>query len=205
MTGEISGRHQLKDENIRQRNPAERAVLGPEERVAVLPERLQRAKGPAESLANQSAGRFRSFGPGDGFFVITDAPAQAANPDGQVGVFRHGIRGDAARGFDGLFAPCAQRAGDNRDAIQKIEGALLHILAGDVFERLPAREPARAIADFDVAGDSANGWIGKMAQQFADGVRLDFGIGVDGDDDFGARLPPARGAAKPLCRDSPDE
>src|SRR5580692_2771757 len=151
----------------------------------MLPERLQSTEGPAESLANQSPGRFRSFSPGNGFLVITDAPAEAANSNGEVRVFRDGIRGDATRGLNGLFSPCAKRAGDDRDAIQKIERALLHILAGDVFERLPAREPTRAIADFDIAGDCANGGIGKMAEKFADGVRLDFGVGVDGDDDFG--------------------
>ena len=70
----------------------------------------------------------------------------------------------------------------------KIERALLHILAGDVFERLPAREPARAVADFHVAGDGAKLRIGKMAHEFADGIGLDFGVGVDGDDDFGVRF-----------------
>ena len=68
--------HQLKHKNIGQRNPAQRAVFGPQQRVAVLPERLQRAEGPAKSLANQRPGSFWSFGPGNSVFVIADAPAQ---------------------------------------------------------------------------------------------------------------------------------
>ena len=130
-------------------------------------------------------GGFRRFGPGDGFFVVADAPAEAANRDGEVGVFGDGVGGDSAGGCDGFFAPGAERAGNHGDAIEQIESALLHILTGDVFERLPAGEPARAVADFYVAGDGAEFRIGEMAHEFADRVGLDFGVGVDGDDDFG--------------------
>ncbi len=108
MTGEISGRHQLKDKNIRQRDPAEGALFRTEERIAVLPKRLQSAERPAESLANQGAGGFRGFGPGDGFFIVADAPAETANPNGEIRVFGDGIRGDAAGRFDCLFSPRAQ-------------------------------------------------------------------------------------------------
>src|SRR6266850_2522845 len=163
-------------------------MLGTQERVAVLPEGLQCAEGPAEPLANQLAGSIRRFGPGDGFLVVADAPAEAANGDGEVGVFGHGVRGNAAGGFDGFLAPRAERSGNDGDAIEEIEGALLHVLAGNVFERLPAGEPAGAIANLNVAGDGANGGIRKVTDQFADGVGFDFGVRVDGDDNFGIRL-----------------
>ena len=71
----------LEDENIWQRDPAERAVFRAEERVAVLPEGLQRAEGPAETLANKLSRRFGSFGPGDRFLVVSDAPAEATQRD----------------------------------------------------------------------------------------------------------------------------
>src|SRR5579871_2422888 len=132
----------LKDKNIGERDPSERAELWTEERVAVLPESLQRAEGPPETLANQLAGGFGSFGPGDSFFVVADAPAEAADRDGEVSVFGDRVRCDAAGGRDRFLAPSAERARHNGDAIQQIEGALLHVLAGDVFERLPACEPA---------------------------------------------------------------
>src|SRR6266436_260078 len=153
----------------------------------MLPEGLQRAKGPAETLADQLAGRFRSFRPGNGFFVVADAPAEAADGDGQIGVFGDGVRRDATRGFDGLLAPSAQRAGYDGNAIQQVEGALLHVLAGDVLQRLPARKPARAVADLDVAGDGANLGIGEMANELADGVRFDFRVRVDGHHNVGVR------------------
>src|SRR5258708_3106360 len=153
----------------------------------MLPERLQSAEGPAEALADELPGCFRRFGPGDGLFIVGDAPTETADGDGQVGVLGNRVRGDAARGIDGLFAPGTERAGHNGDAIQEVEGALLHVLAGDVFERLPAREPARTVADLHVAGDGANLGIGEMANEFADRVRFDFGVGVDGHDNFGVR------------------
>src|SRR4029077_6413585 len=132
--------------------------------VTVFPESLERAEGPAEPLANQSAGRFRCCGPLDGCLVITDAPTEAPNTNGQVRVFRNGVRGEPSRCLNGLFSPRTQSTRDYGDEIQKIEGALFHILAGDVFERLPSRKPPGAVANFDVAGNGANGRVGKMAQ-----------------------------------------
>src|ERR1700674_1522246 len=122
----------------------------------MLPEGLQRAEGPAETLANELPGCLRSFCPRDGLFVISNAPTQAADSDGQIGVFGDGVRSDAASGFNGFFAPRTKRSGHNGNAIQQVKRALLHVLAGDVLKRLPAREPARAVADLYVAGDRAD-------------------------------------------------
>jgi len=56
-------------------DPTERSVFWPEQRVAMLPERIAAcAKGPAETLADELAGGFRSLRPGDGLFVVADAP-----------------------------------------------------------------------------------------------------------------------------------
>ena len=154
----------------------------------MLPEGLQSAESPAETLADELACCFRSFRPGDGFFIVADAPTEAPDRDGQIGVLRDGVRGDAADGFNGFLAPGTERSRHDGDAIQQMKSALLHVLAGDVFERLPAREPARAIADLDVAGDRADGGIREMAHQLADGVGFDFRVSVDGDDNLGVRL-----------------
>jgi len=62
------------------------------------------------------------------------------------------------------FLRQAPRApGTTGDAVQKMEGALLHVLAGDVLERLPAREPAGTVADFHVARDGAKYWDRRNA------------------------------------------
>ena len=85
----------------------------------MLPESLQRAEGPTEALADELAGGFGRFGPGDGFFVVADVPAEAADGDGEVGVFRDGVGSNAAGGCDRFFAPGAERAGNDRNAIQQ--------------------------------------------------------------------------------------
>src|SRR5208283_2668178 len=178
----------LEDENVGQGDPTERAMLQPEQSTAVLPEGLQGAKGPTKTLANQGLWRDGGFGPGDGVFVVSDAPAEAANGDGEIGVFGDRVRSDATGGFDGLAAPGTERARNDRNAIQEIEGALFHVLAGDVFERLPTSEPAGAIADFDVASNGADPRIRKVTEQIGYGVGLDFGVRVNGDDEFSQRM-----------------
>ena len=98
---------------------------------------------------------------------------------------------------DRFGAPRAQRAGDDGNAIQQIEGALFEILAGHVFERLPAREPADAVSDLHVAGDGADPGIDEVPHEFAHRVGLDRGVGVDGDEDaagsFGQGMRKRRG------------
>src|SRR5258708_39518195 len=108
----------------------------------MLPEGLQRAEGPAETLADELPSCFRSFRPGDGLFVVDNAPTEAADSNGQIGVFGHGGRSDAARGFNGFLAPRTERSGHNGNAIQQVKGALLHVLAGDTIESLPAPQSA---------------------------------------------------------------
>ena len=81
-------------------------------------------------------------------------------------------------------APCADGAGHHRNAIQQIECALFEILAGDVFERLPASEPAIAVHHFHVAGDGADSWIGEMADEQRDRFGIHDRVRINRDDDF---------------------
>src|ERR1700730_18577099 len=108
----------MADENVWQRDHAERAVLEPDQRVAVLPTRLQGAEGPAESLADKHAGSFRSFRPRDGFFLVVDVPADAANSDGEVGVFGYGVCRDSSGIFEGFLAPGVEGAGGDAVAVE---------------------------------------------------------------------------------------
>src|SRR5262245_21046485 len=128
----------------------------------MLPERLQGAESPTETLADERAWSFRSLGPGDRAFFVGDAPTEASNGNSQVGIFGDGVCRNPAYRFDGLPAPGTECAGYDRDAIQQIEGALLHVLAGYILKRLPTREPARTVADLHVAGDRADFWVGEM-------------------------------------------
>src|SRR4029077_17928914 len=141
--------------------------------------------GPAEALADERTGGFGSFGPGHGFLVVADAPAKAADRDGEVRILGDSVGGDAAGCFDRFFAPRTERPRNYRNAVQQIESALFHVLAGDVFEGLPAGEPAGTVADFHVTGYGGQTGIGEVAHEFADRIGLDFGVGVDGDEKFG--------------------
>src|SRR5262249_5231366 len=158
------------------------------ERVAMLPERLQRAERPAEALANELAWSFRSFGPGDGLLVIANAPAGTANGDGEIGVFGNGVSSDASDRLDNGLSPSTESTGDDGDAIEKIERSLLHVLAGDVLKSLPASEPAATVADFDVTGDRGNFGIRKVTNELGDRVRFNLRVRIDGDNDFALRF-----------------
>ena len=69
------------------------------------------------------------------------------------------LSGIAAGGLDGRGAPCADGSGNDGDDVEEIEGAALEVLAGDVFEGLPARPEVDAVADLGVAGDGADAGI----------------------------------------------
>ena len=58
------------------------------------------------------------------------------------------------------------------------------VLAGDVFERLPARPEVDAVADFGVSGDGADLGIGEVRDEAGDGVVSDDSVGVDADVDL---------------------
>ena len=65
--------------------------------------------------------------------------------------------------------------------MEQIEGAALEVLAGDVFQRLPAGPEVDAIAHLGVAGHGADARVFKVRQQLGDGVGGDDGVGVDAD------------------------
>src|ERR1700719_795174 len=77
----------LKQENIRYRNPSESSVARLADRVAVLPDGLQCAEGPAEALANQSFDGLGNFGAADCVFIVENFPTFAADREREVGIF----------------------------------------------------------------------------------------------------------------------
>src|SRR5665213_3438332 len=145
----------------------------------MFPECLKRSEGPPEALANKSRRRFRRVRPANRFLFVVNLPARAANRNGQVRIFGHRIRAEAARIVDGFRAPRAECSGNHRNAIQQIERALFQILTGHIFQCLPAREPADAIAYFYVSGYRADARIHEVADKLADRVWLNRGVGVD--------------------------
>ena len=147
----------------------------------MFPHRLQDAEGPAEALAHEALGVDGRFSVSQGAVLVVDLQALFEQVHGQVGVFGHGVQRIAAGGLHRRGAPCADGAGNHGDDVEEVEGAALEVLAGDVFESLPARPQVHAVAHFGVAGHGADGGILKVGNELGDGVGGDHGIGIDAD------------------------
>ena len=84
----------------------------------------------------------------------------------------------------GSGAPCADCSRNHGDDVEEIEGAPLEVLAGDVFERLPARPQVDAIAHLGVARHRAYALIGEVTYQLRNRVWSDHRVGIDADIDL---------------------
>ena len=72
--------------------------------------------------------------------------------------------------------------GTTLTAPRQVEGATLKILAGDVFESLPAGPEIDAVPDFGVAGNGSNILVAEMRNEVRYGVAGNDGIGVHADE-----------------------
>ena len=63
--------------------------------------------------------------------------------------------------------------------MKQIQGAALEVLAGDVFQSLPAGPEVYAIANLCIAGDGAEARVFEVRNELGDGVGGDDRIGVD--------------------------
>ena len=150
----------------------------------VFEDGLQDAEGPAEALAHQAVGVDGGFGEGERLVFVDDGVALLEQVHGEVGVFGDGVGVVAAAGLDGCGAPRADGSGHDHDDVEEVERAALEVLAGDVFERLPAGPEVDAVADLGVAGDGADLRVGEVADEAGDGVVRDDAVGVDADVDL---------------------
>ena len=112
------------------------------------------------------------------------AIAVAQQSHGEIGVFGYGVDMVAAGFANGRYAPGSNCARDHAYRAHGVERSPLEILAGDVFERLPARPEIDAVADFGIAGDGRNFRIEEVRHEAGDGIGSDDGIGVDADEKF---------------------
>ena len=154
----------------------------------MFPHGLQRTEGPAEALANESFDGFGNLGAADSVFVVEDFPAIAADGEGEVGVFGYGIARKAMMLAQQAGAPRANGTWNDRNAIQQIEGALFEVLAGDVFEGLPASKPAIAIHHLNVASDGADLRIREVANQTRNRRGINDGVAINRNDYFTNRF-----------------
>ncbi len=151
------------------------------------PGHLQGAVHPAEALLQKTRERIGRFRQGDRPILVDDAVAHLQDRERQVRVFGERAVAEAAGLQDEAASPGADRARHDRDAIHEAEGAAVEVLAGNVFQRLKARQGIHAVADFGIAGDRADLRIGERRHQSFDAVDRENRIRVEADDDLGVR------------------
>ena len=182
------GEEDLKQPDLRQGDEPEHGPFGVEQARAMLPQTLQGAERPAEALIEQAPHRVGRFGVGARRGIELHAPAGPLEGEGQVLIFRQGVRGIAAQFSQGGAPPCADRAGHHRHRAQGGERAALQILRGHIFQRLPAGDQVEAITDNGVSGHRADLGVYKPTGQLGQGVGGKQGVGVKGDDDVALGL-----------------
>ena len=173
----------LKDEDVGERDQTESAFAG--ENIAMLPDGLKNSERPAEALTHEGIGTGGGLGEGERHVFVFDAVAVAQEGHGEIGVLGDGIDVIAAGLADGGDAPGADGAGNDADGSERVESAAFEVLAGDVFEGLPARPKVDAVADFGVARDRADSGIEEVRHHAGNGVGGNDGVGVDADEELG--------------------
>src|SRR5882757_3617239 len=177
--GGDEGEENLEDENVRQSEQAHGAMFA--DGAFVFKDRLQNAEGPAEALTDEAIGIDRRLGECERAVFVDYAVALFEEIHGEVGIFGDGVGVIASAGLYRVGSPRANRAGDDHHDVEEVQRAAFEVLAGDVFERLPAGPEVYTVADFGVSGDGADLWIGEVRHQVGHGVVGDHSIGVDAD------------------------
>ena len=180
MSGDTSGSKNLEDHDVGQRHPSQRTFAA--DNFTMFIDRLQDAEGPAETLAHQGVRVGGRLGVGERHVFVFDAISQAQQGHGEVGVFGDGVNVVSAGLAHCRNAPGADRARHHADRAQHVESAALEVLAGDVFQSLPARPEIHPIANLRIARDGADFGIDEMRHQSRDRILRDDGVGVDADE-----------------------
>ena len=179
----IKRRHQrqqnLEDHDVGQRHPSQRSLA--RKHSAMLVHGLQNSERPAKTLAHQAIRIGRRLGVGQRHVFVFDAITAAQQRHRQIGIFRDRIDVVAAGLAHRRNAPRTNRSGHHADRAQHVERTALEVLAGDVFERLPARPQIHAVADLGVARDRTNFRIDEVRHQARNRVGCDDRVGVNAD------------------------
>ena len=153
----------------------------------MLPQALQRAERPAETLTEKRCEGIRDFGVADGIRFVFDSISRAPDLPRQIHILGHRLAAIAARRKNRVAPPRTDGAGNDGDGVHDRVRAAIEILTGDVFDRLPVRQRIHAIADFDVAGDRAHFLVLEVTDEIGDRAAAENRVGVESDDDLAAR------------------
>src|SRR5436190_5603375 len=148
--GRNGHKNDLEKPNARQTEPSKRAIVPVEHHVAVFPETLQRAVGPAETLSRQCAHTFRRFCPRDCVGHINDPLSVSVQRKRQISVFSERLQTQPACFIDRVFANGADRARYDGDAFPAIVSPPIQIETAGVFQGLTTRDEGAQITDLRV-------------------------------------------------------
>ena len=81
-------------------------------------------------------------------------------------------------------APGANRSGDHADRAHGVERPAFEVLAGDIFQRLPARPEIDAVAHLGIARHGCNFRIQKVRHHARNRIGSDDGVGIDANKNF---------------------
>ena len=121
------------------------------------------------------------------WFLVDDLVALFEEIHGEVGVFGDGVGVVSAACLDRRGAPRADGPRNHHDHVEEVQRAALKVLAGDIFQRLPAGQ-VDSVTHLGVAGHGPDLRVGEVGNQVGDGVARDDAVGVDTDVDILAGL-----------------
>src|SRR5262249_57764943 len=135
-----SHENNLEKPNVRQTEPAKRAIVPVEYHVAMFPEALQRAVSPSEALTRQCANGLRRFCPGDGVGNVNNPLPMSVQRQGKIRVFGKGLQTKTTGLVNCGLADGADCTGHHRDAVPSVVRPPIQIESARVFKRLTARD-----------------------------------------------------------------
>src|SRR5947208_2816012 len=149
----------------------------------MFPRALQGAKRPAESLLREALQRVWSFGVRNGAISVRHGVPGAAYLEREILVLCQGVVAKASSFLYGGATPRANRAGDDRYAVEQREGAAVEILTRYVLEGLPPRDDIDPIADARVARNRADLRVDERLHELRDRVAREDRVGIETDHD----------------------
>ena len=176
------GKQNLEDQNVRQRDQSQRALA--RKNSLVFEDRLQNSEGPAKALAHERIRARRSFGKSERLIFVLHSVPVAQQRHRQIGILGNRVHMVASGFADCFHPPCPDGSRHHADRAHGIERTPFKILAGDVFERLPAGPEIHPVADLRIPRHGGNLRIEEMGHKAMDRIGRNNGIGIDADENF---------------------
>ena len=116
-------------------------------------------------MPHKTASRARGLGVGQRPILVMNAVTRFKQGHGEIRVFGNGVRLITTGVTHRRCAPGADRARHDRYHPEDIQGTPFEILAGEIFEGLPARPQIHLVGDLGIARHGCHLEVGKVGHQ----------------------------------------